>query len=76
MSILGDIKDGIEKVENEVESGENFLVRTVHTDETIIHVKLSHVEDTVEAWLTKNATSLTGDLEAMKADFLAMLKGA
>ncbi len=76
MSILGDIKDGIAKAESEVEAGENFIVKTVHTDETIIHVKLSHVEDTVEAWLTKNATSLTGDVTAMKADFLAMLKGA
>lgn len=76
MSILGDIKDGVEKVENEVEAGENFVVRTVRTDETIIHVKLSHVEATVEVWLAKNAPALTGDVAVMKTDFLAMLKGA
>jgi len=75
MSILGDIEDGIKKAEAEVEAGEHFVVRTIHTDETRIMVDLSHVEDTVETWLNKNATSLTGDVVAMKADFLAMLKG-
>ncbi len=76
MSILGDIEDGIKKTEQEIEQGAHFIVKDVTTLERKIMVDLSHVEDTFEAWATKNAASLTGDLVTMKADFLALLKGA
>ncbi len=75
MSILGDIEDGIKVVQEDAASVAHFIVKAYHTDETRIMVDLQHVEDTVETWLNKNAPSVTGDLVAMKADFLSMLKG-
>ncbi|MHB8372209.1 MAG: hypothetical protein ACYDBI_05820 [Thermoplasmataceae archaeon] len=76
MSILGDIEDGVKKVESEFVAAEHFVVKEVSSVESRIMVDLSHVEEVCEAWLTKNAPSLTGDVVAMKADFLGMLKGA